>query len=427
MKAGRISNFIVSRGGIIAVRESGSLFVYNTTNYNFPEDQPDYKAVTQGYVYIKKNNELWNGDTGKKLLDNVAAVKAEENDYALALLTDGTLVLVDQDSGTTRTVMSDVIDFSSREFSAWDYALNNKGELWSYTKTLDGDLGLKKSTLENVKSFSAATIYNIVAVLKNGQMVAWGDNYYGQIGNDSTEPLQTGEHVQVLDNVELAYNSHNRTYAVRQNGEIWAWGDFNPELRVPRKYMDAPSIQSPRAASGNYKNASAWAIPELEKAEIAGLVEPVATQDFAKPITRELFCAVVTNYYESLTGGAIPRALTNPFTDTTNDAILKAYSLGIVLGKSQDKFKPKDLVTREEMSVMLKRALDKAMPEFQHTYKYIRFEDESKFSDWALEANKYLRSLGVITGDSKNNFNPKSNASIQESVIMTYRMLEKSQ
>ena len=72
--------------------------------------------------------------------------------------------------------------------------------------------------------------------------------------------------------------------------------------------------------------ASEWAKPELEKAQSYGLIPDVLKDaDLTRPITRAEFAAVAVKAYENFTGTTVSPVATNPFTDTSNTDVLKAY------------------------------------------------------------------------------------------------------
>lgn len=78
---------------------------------------------------------------------------------------------------------------------------------------------------------------------------------------------------------------------------------------------------------------------------------------FPSDISREEFCELVVVLYEKMSGEKAVVIAQNPFTDTKNLEVLKAYNLGIVAGKGEGKFAPDDKVTRQELAAMLVRAL----------------------------------------------------------------------
>ena len=69
---------------------------------------------------------------------------------------------------------------------------------------------------------SSAT-WHTLAVLENGELWAWGQNFQGQIGDGSTEKRLAP--VKVMDNVFSAVAGHYHSLAITKNGELWAWGE----------------------------------------------------------------------------------------------------------------------------------------------------------------------------------------------------------
>ena len=85
--------------------------------------------------------------------------------------------------------------------------------------------------------------------------------------------------------------------------------------------------------------ASEWAQEELARADELGLIpDCLEGADLTKPITRAEFAAVGVKVYEALAQTAAVPAAENPFTDTTDAEVLKAYNVGITDGVAADKF-----------------------------------------------------------------------------------------
>lgn len=440
--AGNVDNFIADEGSnwrtVIAVRKDGSIYAPGLSDDDRKMlEKQQARKVSLNLSFINNKGELWKWDTNKnepvKFLDHVAEIKTvkEYSIRDIALLENGDLYDIQyKDSGASADIIkifSNVSRFDvSTSKSDYVYAIQKDGALSSIDLSNTYNNYETSKILDNICDIKSSADARL-ALSCDGQLWGWGSNNDGQLGNDSRDEVNLDKPIQIIDKVKKVALGRNRVAVVRENGEIWTWGYNNSKTQlVPEKYMDAQPAKKV-VVSGKYMNASEWAIPELEKAETKGLIEPVKGRDFAQAINREQFSEIIMKYYESITGSQVEDSVKNPFIDTTNKEILKAYSLGIVYGKTNKEFKPKELISREEMVVMLKRALDKGMPDFDHKYKYSRFEDESNVSEWAIESVKYVRSLGVATGDTNNNFNPHKNATIQEAVILAYRMLEKSQ
>lgn len=164
-----------------------------------------------------------------------------------------------------------------------------------------------------------------------------------------------------------------------------------------------------------YSNASNWAKPELDKANDYGLIPGILKgADMTKPITREEFAELAVKLYEKTTGNAAQATSPNPFTDTKNTEILKAYNIGVTVGTSATTFSPKTLINREQMATMLSRTIRAMVPnaDFSTAGAPI-FNDEKHISAYALEHVKYMSKNGIILG-SNGNFMPKAVTPAQE-------------
>lgn len=155
--------------------------------------------------------------------------------------------------------------------------------------------------------------------------------------------------------------------------------------------------------------ASAWALTEIQKASENDLLPArLKCVDLTRPITREEFAELAVRLYEKTTGTTIA-AVANPFTDTTNPEIVKAFTVGITKGTTPTAFTPKDLVTREQCAAMLFRALEGIAPNGNYTVtNVIDFKDQAQISPWALKATQYMSHAGIIKGGSNGNFMPKA-------------------
>jgi hypothetical protein len=158
-------------------------------------------------------------------------------------------------------------------------------------------------------------------------------------------------------------------------------------------------------------------VDELEKANDAGLIpEILKGKDLTKPITREEFAELALLLYEKTTGKAvtIPQ---NPFTDTVNPQVLKAFSIGITQGTSTTTFEPNVLINREQCATMLFRTIKAIAPEGDYSIDGVKdFPDQADISSWAVEGTKFMSKLGIIKGDTSGNFMPKAVTDAQKAV-----------
>jgi len=187
-----------------------------------------------------------------------------------------------------------------------------------------------------------------------------------------------------------------------------------------------------------WSNASDWANKELQDAAAAGLIPDILKgADMTRPITREEFAELAVLLNEKVSGKTAVPVAPNPFTDTTNKQILKAFSLKITAGTSATTFSPNTLINREQCAAMLFRTINGLKPDGDYNIDGVKdFPDQAYISDWAVNATKYMYKIGIIKGDESGNFMPKASTSVQEaegygmatreaSILMTVRTFNK--
>lgn len=212
--------------------------------------------------------------------------------------------------------------------------------------------------------------------------------------------------------------------------------------------------------AANSYTASEWAMEELKKAEEMELIpEKLLTEDLTQDITRAEFAAVSVKLYEKLAGKAAEAVAENPFADTDDDYVLKAYNLGVTTGTSETAFSPDNLLNREQAATMLTRVFTNVAdeeivtasphPSYGKSYFVVKgdvengkqyktitpFADDDYISDWAKDSVYFMAANDIIKGVGENKFSPKNvteeeisagyaNASREQAIIMAVRMAE---
>ncbi len=191
---------------------------------------------------------------------------------------------------------------------------------------------------------------------------------------------------------------------------------------------------------------SPWASEEIEKADELGLIPEILNEaDLTKPITRAEFAAVSVKAYEALSGVSAIPAVNNPFTDTYDVEVLKAYNTGIIAGVSATKFNPDALLNREQAATMLTRVFKKVSlagwslaEDSKFTLPFEKpaaFADDKDISDWARDSVYFMTANKIINGVGNNKFAPKNittedeatgyaNATREQALIIAVRMVE---
>jgi hypothetical protein len=118
----------------------------------------------------------------------------------------------------------------------------------------------------------------------------------------------------------------------------------------------------------------------------------------------------------------------NVFIDVSIDAWYNeycntAYDLGLINGNN-NKFYPKNNITREEMAVIIYRALELHNLNISTETKNITFKDVDKINKWAEDAIYSLVNNGMIYGRG-DKYDPKANLTRAEGVVIVERLMKK--
>ncbi len=272
--------------------------------------------------------------------------------------------------------------------------------------------------------------------------------------------------IDYFENHELGYNQAgyigqiDLQYSIdggewQESGLAVAWRYYEDADEVPRwngihetYYLDELHVDSEVKARARYNGADAdgnprysdwsnvltlnekadftahdWALSELAEAEALGLIpDSLKGQDLTKPITRAEFAAVSVKVYESLTGTKATPVAANPFTDTADPEVLKAYNVGVTNGISATTFEPKTLLNREQAATMLTRVYKKVALDgwtletdgnFSQQFKGMfrmpaAFADDASISGWAKDSVYFMNANGIINGVGDNKFAPRA-------------------
>ena len=152
--------------------------------------------------------------------------------------------------------------------------------------------------------------------------------------------------------------------------------------------------------------------------------------DLTRNITRAEFAAVCVKAYEALTGTKAEPIAVNPFTDTSDPEVLKAYNVGITNGTTATTFDPDAKLTREQAATLLTRVYKKTVfsgwtlatdKDFdgQFLAMFTRpapFADDGEISGYAKDSVYFMAANGIINGMGDNKFVPRATSSAEDAV-----------
>lgn len=279
-----------------------------------------------------------------------------------------------------------------------------------YKNDVDNLMGLKDK-FENGNSYLVVIHFNVPVGYELGTKT-------GKI-NGHTCTIRSSE----LENFEYAmeYQFDNLLKVTEVEEPTTPTGEDKTDTKVEdnTEQEGSEEVKEPK-----WSNASEWAKPELEKADENKLIPDMLNgKDFTSNITRREFAATSVKLYEKISGKKGTKASKNPFTDTNDAEVLKAYNLGITNGTSETTFSPDALITREQMATMMTRALNKAGIDTTIDVNAVsdKFADHNEISSWALDSVYFMSTRGVIKGVGENKFNVKGNATREQALAISTR------
>ncbi len=280
-------------------------------------------------------------------------------------------------------------------------------------ETKEGDfvvLATTKSNDRDVSDNRGSNDFWLAKLSKEGELI-WGRTIGGS-DEDSSKSL-----VLKNDGYILGGNTLSNDEDVK--------GKHNPGSKYRDWWLVKLGYDSGSIDPGNAP--SDWAKADVEEAKSFGLVPAALRDDYKSEISREEFCELIVTLYDILTEGRMSINMkSNPFTDTDNPNVIKAYSLGVVSGIGEGLFKPKDTLTREQAAVILYNLIGKIKTGLDVDVKIThRFGDNASISNWANEALYYLNYRGMMKGTDKNEANPKGKLTKEQGIILAKMLYEK--
>lgn len=173
------------------------------------------------------------------------------------------------------------------------------------------------------------------------------------------------------------------------------------------------------------KGASDWAKTDVKVAIVQSLTTSAVLGRYQDPITREHFAGIAVKLYEALSGYKASAVSPNPFQDTSRPDVLKANKLGIVTGVSDNLFSPYTAITRQEICVMLIRAIRAAKPAATlQTNQVSSFSDENLITSWALEAVNIAVNHKIMNGIGEGKIDPLGNTTREQGIVLVKRTFD---
>jgi alpha-tubulin suppressor-like RCC1 family protein len=156
--------------------------------------------------------------------------------HSLAIKNDGTVWKWGESAEhfpTQVNGLSDVVAVSGG--TGWSQALQSDGTVWAWGSNYYGQLGIGSLIDFSLAPVQVSELHGVVgiaagfahafAVKNDGTVWAWGDNYYGQLGDGTTAGRFLPVQVNGLSGMVAVASGGSHSLALKSDGTVWAWGE----------------------------------------------------------------------------------------------------------------------------------------------------------------------------------------------------------
>ncbi|MFC4811991.1 S8 family serine peptidase [Paenibacillus sp. GCM10023250] len=236
-----------------------------------------------------------------------------------------------------------------------------------------------------------------------GKPVAYTANVVSGTGSTPLE-VSAGQRIARSFTVPGSIAANTAGVRYEENGEVFAVASvFAPQtdgttvVTVSRPGFSTYAAVSREASFADIKGS--WAQPHIEAMARKLLVNGTSATAFSpkKTVTRAEFAAMLTRALGLSAPANATFADVKP-SDWFAKDVEAAYSAGIVTGYGADSFRPNDAVTREQLGVMLARAIDLLGVKPAGTPSRVAYGDGADIAGYAKDAIAKVTDAGIMQG-----------------------------
>lgn len=228
---------------------------------------------------------------------------------------------------------------------------------------------------------------------------------------------------------QLPQNKLSRLGIYRLNEQTGNWAYVGGKVNTVEGTVDVQrksfSTYSVRLYEQGYIDlVGHWARTEVEFLANQGLIKGLSDLTYGpeQKITRAEFATLLQRALK------LPQAKAARFKDIKHQdwfagGVGAVAQAGLVTGSPDGTFNPQSSITRQEMAVMLARALTKEKQLKLSGDPLTAFADRSKVAPWAKEQLAIAVQSGLIKGQTANRFAPGAGATRAEAAVMLKRLM----
>ncbi len=173
----------------------------------------------------------------RKILDDVKSVSVDYSTIS-AIKKDNSLWIWGNGSGDKLEKIADDVVKVENGYET-TFILKEDGTLWTYgfdyvEKTEEVSIEGVTKIMDNVRDVNVSDVdYSLqdigIIIKEDNSLWACGSNYSGEIGNGTTEFARVP--VKILENVKYADSLNGKSYAITEDGSLWAWGNIYYDMQ----------------------------------------------------------------------------------------------------------------------------------------------------------------------------------------------------
>ena len=207
-----------------------------------------------------------------------------------------------------------------------------------------------------------------------------------------------------------------------------AFGDYSNRLPSLPADSALPPTNGGEQKDGLFDDLpmSHWAADAVYKLRDSGIIYGRSDRMFApsENVTRAEFASMLVRAFDIKGTGIASKFEDVTMNDWFYDAVSVCVEHKIVSGVDVAHFMPNDVITRQDMCVMLYHTF-KTLGIDTGALEELSFNDKSEISEYALEAVSGMTADGILSGYEDKTFRPKNNASRAEAAKVIYGAVNK--
>ncbi|SEL39686.1 glycosyl hydrolase 53 family protein [Paenibacillus sp. OK003] len=290
--------------------------------------------------------------------------------------------------------------------------------------TLDVILAEDSTAILSEAQKKAVRNRNVVSVdlLLNGQPLQWTDRSI-EIAMSNVQHSNAEDVVLVIQS--LLPNGEMKPVIFTQYDEMTQSLAFKP-LQSGRFVIT--EVQVPLNDLQSYS----WAMKEVQNLYGKGIISGMTDTQFSPQaeLTRAQFLQMIM---KGIGESRLPDTSTSASMDVKNDqwysdSVRLGLEMGIVQGRADGSFAANERITREDMAVMLNRAIQimkqNTSAAVESTTNSTAFNDNADIAEYAKQAVAAMQEQGLLKGMNDGTFAPKQHANRAQGAVAVARMME---